>query len=286
LPPLANVVKVLTIALVWSRIAYGLLFWQPTKKQYQRMQNLILAPLRKVLSLPITTHRLSLLIDFQVPPLLTHRELLLLRFVHRCVTNTGVTASHTTIRPRLTHNNTSLVLVKEAQAIQQKWSIDIASTTTNTKVIQDCFQQQCLTVWNAESTYGLLLKSIKSQWTRSHYLYWCNKHTLVLTAALRHRRALLNQFLYSHKRSNSSACTDCGAAVEDAKHILFDCPTHTNTRNTAFTAIRTITGNTPTLALLLGSYPHMKDKTKRASLTSTIQTFLDAINSIRHFVKW
>ncbi len=63
------VVRTLLLATVVPIITYGFPFWQPTQKQYDVLLSQLVLPLRRVLHLPRSTHRLSVLMECGVKQL-------------------------------------------------------------------------------------------------------------------------------------------------------------------------------------------------------------------------
>ena len=76
-------VRLLVNAISRAIIGYGLPFWRPKKDQYERLDSLLAAPLKRVLALPRSAHIASVLADFSILPTAILRQQLMFSFARR-----------------------------------------------------------------------------------------------------------------------------------------------------------------------------------------------------------
>jgi len=166
------------------------------------------------------------------------------------------------------------------------WGLDMSRVLHDRdfgKLLQETFHRKCIKEWKVSSaTSTSPIYRLKTVWGRSCYLYRFSKPFVLLVACLRLHRARLNECLASRGFVASPACTRCGAACEDAAHMLLHCPAYAALRYPFYFDCQSCFNVLPTLEMMLGNITGIR-KRYRAAFVSRLSAFLSAINRIRHF---
>ena len=72
-PPSLVTIRTLCNTLLRSCVSYGLQFWRPTQAQFKKLNSLYFMPLRRCLSLPLSSHQMSLAMECNTVPLDLYR---------------------------------------------------------------------------------------------------------------------------------------------------------------------------------------------------------------------
>ena len=81
--PTPRIVRTLINSVVKSVISYGIIFYQPTKKLINTINNILIQPLHLIGGLPRNAHRLSLALEFNIPTFTIIKQQETFRFFKR-----------------------------------------------------------------------------------------------------------------------------------------------------------------------------------------------------------
>ena len=123
------------------------------------------------------------------------------------------------------------------------WSSTNAGGSSPIRTIEQAAQQEALDAWNADSTKGQVLKSVKSEFKRNHYLSHASGADARLIARTRHNRLGHNASMYkmNQGRANTTQTPDCPSCPnqpETIHHLIMVCPQYDTRRNTLSLQLR------------------------------------------------
>jgi hypothetical protein len=110
------------------------------------------------------------------------------------------------------------------------------SHTADIQTLQQKAQQLMKIEWESEPEYGLVLKSVKTQCERSHYLHLANRADTRMIARFRHNRIGHNESMHRMNLGRDGTtptpnCAKCPASSESIEHMLLHCPAYAAERD-------------------------------------------------------
>ena len=278
-----DVVHTLCTAYLLPRWTYAIHFVRATETWMRRTQSQLCSTIRTVLALPPSTHTLSVLSDAGIMPLAVYRDYRRLRAaynMHVLAQTHATTAIHRrqyaaavaddthwtnkqNIRiargqPPLKHRDVAdpphiQSFCRVLLDIEQRWGITHAATDHAS--IKSNALRISLVRWKTKSPLdGLVLKSIKSTYERSHYLHLDTGLHMRTRARYRHNRIPCNASMYKmnsgrYNTTPTSKCSTCPTEDESIRHMIEDCPRYATIRS----ALRHKLNQPITIRLALGA---------------------------------
>jgi hypothetical protein len=232
-------------AYLLPRWLYGVTFICASPEWIHRLQAKLASVIKKVLALPISTHTLSTLVEASILPFQSLIQYYIVRAAHNMA---ALPITHTARRMfDSTYQQSQLaqarVAVSQSQhprtkyirlmtdklvIIEDQWN---CMHTADLQIITTAAQQQAVVEWNEETTGGLVLKSVKTTFTRNHYLFHAQRTSTRLIARTRHNRLGHNESMYkmNHGRAGTTStphCPSCPNEPESISHLLLTCPSY------------------------------------------------------------
>jgi hypothetical protein len=261
--PTIRAIRTLVMAVIIPIITYGFPFWKPNAKSMNSFLSIISTPLKRVLLLPSTVDRFSLLTECGIPDPNTIWERSVLQFHRRC--------------KRLSPSHPSYSLVDSCHrskgfhhwftSTHKKWELELKQT----KTIKLAGALRQSNVWRTRGKCRDLisLRPITSTGMAS-YLRTDPPIVTCIRARLRFNRSYLNHSMYRRHAIDSPACS-CGADGEETiSHVLYSCPLYRNAR-IQLDSHPILTFDEP---LLLGEVSHLRPASIRRTALSYSAKFL------------
>jgi hypothetical protein len=110
--------------------------------------------------------------------------------------------------------------------------------------IEQTAQRDALDAWKADPTKGQVLKSVKSEFKRNHYLFHASGANARLIARARHNRLGHNASMYKMNQgrvntTQTPCCPFCPDQPESIHHMIMVCPQYNVQRDALNTQLRT-----------------------------------------------
>jgi hypothetical protein len=276
-PPSVRAIRSLIRGLLLPGITYGFPFWKPSAAQLSTLTSIITAPLLRVLHLPMSTHRLSVLAECGLLDMITLWEKLALSFAVR-VRKLPLSHPCRALLDAQTSRNARPSLAHTVAAIETSWVVTPLECSAHRNAVRKAAMRRAHRVW---STAGKCvdLVALRAPSPRAvgvaAYILHDDVTTCAIRARLRLNRSFLNSSLYRRYVVASTACS-CGAADESVSHLLA-CPIYAVPR-AALLAGRI--GRFITSRELLGEVAHLPRRARVATLDRTA-LFLREANRLR-----
>ncbi|MFN9113037.1 MAG: RNA-directed DNA polymerase [Bacteroidota bacterium] len=237
-PPCAPAIRTLVIALLFSRLAYGMPVWTPENdEQVRTFTRLICAPLRLCLGLPSSAHQASVLVEFGLPDVTRLAHTTLLRFGALCC---SLPPSHPTAELLRCCYATDLgrraraarPLTEGLKEVERVYGCDhkqlaasVGSATLALFKKTSFAVQKSFEAWQRGPT-GVKLKQVKARPGLSRYLLHDSKFVATHRARLRFDLALQAMFHGFNPASASRDCVFCPGEAETREHAVLECPAY------------------------------------------------------------
>jgi endonuclease/exonuclease/phosphatase family metal-dependent hydrolase len=234
----AHIAAVLVNATLRACISYAFPFWRPNRSQYQQLNSLLAAPLRRSLCLPTSTHVNSLLFEFGIPDSSVLREYLLLSCAIRfhslppnhpskeALEDMKRTAANDRHFQSRRFQSDRSPFYREVLDLEGKWQLTHRQSDSK-KTLARCYPQQTRRKYLSDSSESLTFKScsVDTPFRLSPYLHLESPAAARLRARIRHNRALTNQRLHTIRHRDNPYCDTCGPSTrETCEHLLLQCP--------------------------------------------------------------
>ena len=202
---------------VASIASFGFPFWSPTAVQHDRMSTIIVASLRRVLRLPLSTHRLSIFAECGIPT--THHlfDKMVMMHALRCYRLPPSHPSSLLIRSPRPDSRYAKLLTR----CEKAWGID--SSTTTRPALRHASAQLQMEQWRSSGRCRDLI-SLRPDDATGMATYLRYDARPDLRARLRLNRSNLNSSRARRGMIASPQC-HCGAAKETPAHLLV-CPSY------------------------------------------------------------
>lgn len=205
-------VRLLILSFLIPTITYGLPLWTIRKSSHAAFNSIISAPLRRVLFLPPSTHRLSVLADCGVPDILTLCDKSVIDLGRRLSRLDADHPSAVIFTSRSFHSFSDRL-----DAVLAAWSL---TTNTSTAQVRRAATIAQMKKWRAASFCRDLLaaRPLSSVGFASHY-HFDPPVVASIRARLRLNRSYLNDSQYRRGLLSSAACS-CEHGDETIGHLL------------------------------------------------------------------
>jgi hypothetical protein len=281
-PPTVRTIRALVLSFLLPAISYGCPFWKPCPSEFNAILSLTCAPLLRVLLLPTSTHRLSVLAECGVPPIRVLWEKLTLSFAIR-LRKLPLAHPCSVLFAAQSPTNRHHAFRSSLAAVERKWNLSVSSLTRHSLRRAAGVEQN--REWRAAGCCrDLLALRPPNQHGMAPYLRRDPFAVCALRARLRLNRSSLHSSLRRRHARLDSICPCCGAVEETTSHLLV-CPAYAASRTALppsfalFSAWRA--PRVPfSLAHLLGEV-HSLPRSERASALSAGGQFLLAVRDTR-----
>ena len=271
-PPSLGAIRTLCNTLLRSSVTYGLQFWRPTQVQFQKLNSLYFMPLRRCLSLPLSTHQLSLAIECNTVPLDLYRMDMISSTIARFLL---LPPSHPTRIMYLKSFDWHTAHLKNPATrrtyflAQQEYyySNDLAPFTSSIFISPS--RPYAHHKWQSGSGGDSLKPLLCLSNSLPSYLLLDDKLTCTIRARLRFNRSNMNTSLFKMNMSTHTSCPYCPFEEETLDHVIHTCPIYNMPqhplRNNLTQSLAQI--NIPlTNDLILGKVEHLTKHNKARSL--------------------
>jgi hypothetical protein len=225
--PQPLVVRTLVKTVMYASI-YAFAFFNATNEWYKRAQSALVAPLRKVLALPMHTSHENVLVEFGLPTLVNYREECTVREAQRIIGNVSTNAAtkrweeveRELVKFERTSNKnrrTAMTMNEEAAVIAKKMEVKSVADVDKEKM--------------RERAHGKWKEEAKPEWLRewrpkygcASYLKYDDRLTATNRARLRLQQAqTADAQQYKHTEESLRKCSHCDD-VGTAQHIINEC---------------------------------------------------------------
>jgi len=243
-------IRTLYVSYLIPRLLYGVSFLTDirTGKWLYRLQSQLCSTLRMILGLPHSSHTLSLLADTGLLPLNILQEYYILRTAHRLhqlptdhaayqlfqTQYAAAFAAQDQQPPRPTGDPSRIrsytrILVQ----IERSWN---CSHTESIQHLTKRASERALHQWKtSQQCDGLLMKSLKDEYTQTYSLYIDTASNARVRARFRHNRIGNNvsMFKMNHGANGTTPspnCLSCPDEPETIHHMIMDCPLYVSPR--------------------------------------------------------
>ena len=288
--PSARAIRQLVLTTVLPIITYGFPIWQPSSKaSWAKLESVFCLPLRTVLGLPVSVHRLSLLHESGVQGLRRLHQLRAVSFASRLFKLHYDHPSHelfvTRQRERLnsqpSYAKSRIPFSASLACAEAEFRLKHQSATRKA-LYASSFDRQALDL--KDDANGSFYKTLMPHRGPDLFFRYDPRPTATIRARFRLNRARTNALLFRCGETKSPACSLCSAPFEDTAHVLLDCPAYATSRalcQSEFARLQllfsvdTVLGRLPSWLQLTTVRSGMRD----ALLASG--TFLQSLDSIR-----
>lgn len=187
------VIRQLVMAIPRATILWALPFWKPTESQFNRLNSILVKPLRSSLCLPTCTSRAAVLAEFGTADVQATRQQQILQYVARLRQSTiNDSPAHDLIAKHEFDPNEPdrplLPFWHELHELEQSWNVSTRNTTQSMHfkrlMVARHFHQYCVSPPSSNPPRPGL-RTVKLQPGVSRYLYHDTKNSAVLRARLR-----------------------------------------------------------------------------------------------------
>jgi hypothetical protein len=233
--PSPSTIRSLVIGKLYSYLSYSLPFWQPTVKQYCKINSILAAPLRVSLGLPCCAARLPLFLEFRCLPAILLRNSLLFRFFRKL----AFSPPSSPFRTMFYHYFALLKPPPMVSALMLfEGSMPFRHHEISNLDLKLAFLQlhhsQCIR--KKKGKYILQFLSKLSLRTPP-YLRFDPKPLVLVRARLRFNLSMLNSSAFTRGQAPSAICPHCPDINETRDHVLLDCPAFARIRSSLSTIL-------------------------------------------------
>jgi hypothetical protein len=286
--PSPRTIRQLMMSTVIPIITYAFPIWRPPSDAVRdKLESIMLLPMRSCLSLPSSVHRLSLLSELGLVGLKRYHQSSAVAFARRAF---GLHYNHPT-------QELFFKRQKELRHPQKRAKKDLkslptfASTLAKAEATLDLkhssaskakIRQHTTTAHETDlktSKFGSRYKSLRTSPGVAAYVLSDPRPVAALRARLRLNRASLNSVLYRYRSVPSPACDRCQHPNEDVEHVLLHCPSFAVPRAVCSDVLSRLNLSL-SVSRIIGDLSDLSPATAKAVLTASGH-YLLAISDVR-----
>jgi hypothetical protein len=283
--PSPRTIRQLTMSTVIPIITYAFPVWRPPSDAvWNKLEALMLLPMRSCLKLPTSVHRLSLLSELGLVGLKRYHQSTAVAFAHRAF---GLDYNHPTQElffrrqiERKKHPKRELKSLPSFATTLAKAELALtirhqsASRAHIRSAVADAQAGEL-----KESKLGARYKFLRESAGVAEYVLRDPRSVAALRARIRLNRASINAVLYRYRSVPSPACDRCKSPIEDVEHVLLHCPTFALARSVCSDSLYRLNLSL-SVPRLIGDNSDLPAATNQALLAASGR-FLLAISNIR-----
>jgi hypothetical protein len=222
--PSAATIRSLVASKLVSLLSYSLPFITLTEEQERHFDTLVITPLRHSLSLPPSTSRQAIILEFRLLPTHLLQQYLLLSFCQKLAKQ-----PLSPFQALLDYYKNDPLFPKVPRMMKTLIKAEATLNTSNTHTIQSTTKHAFLQAHFLECKAENICKQLLRLYTDfipklPIYIKTDTKAICSMRARLRFDRSNLNFSAYIRGQVNNAACPFCRNITETREHTLLTCP--------------------------------------------------------------